>query len=79
MNGQTKSRWRFRSAVKADSVFQLLLFAFFALTSPTAAHVLAKCAIHAGIAPKVGPDAGAKGGGPGAGGTPAGEGEPSKR
>jgi len=32
----------------------LLLFAFFMLTSPTAAHVLAKCALHSGERPVVG-------------------------
>ena len=70
----------FQAGVGLTLVKLLMLLGFFAITSPTAAHVVAKCALHTGLRPLVGdgvrraaspqstPDA-----------ADAGEGEPSNR
>ncbi|MEY2983285.1 MAG: hypothetical protein RL562_3512, partial [Planctomycetota bacterium] len=49
-----------------------LLLGFFAITSPTAAHVVAKCALHTGVRPWIGEEGSPEGR------TEVREGEPSK-
>lgn len=73
----------FQAGFGLATVKVLLLLGFFAVTSPTAAHVLAKCALYTGLRPLEGeaaragdstkPAAGEPATGPGP------EGEPSKR
>ena len=41
----------FQTGWSLATVKLLLLLGFFALTSPTAAHVVAKCALHSGLLP----------------------------
>jgi multicomponent Na+:H+ antiporter subunit G len=61
----------FQAGFSLALVKLLLLLGFFMITSPTAAHVLAKCALHTGVRPLVGDSASSL--------APAPKEEPSKR